>query len=128
MNAARVLPWYYAATAVFLVLDYALGINIRIAFLDSMPAARLGYYGVCFTCLGLILLRPAWATLIGTFESLVTLIALILSMGIRVLVPNEAIFAENAGVVTIQELINFLISGSMAYLSWVKGIKALVNR
>ena len=128
MNAARVLPWYYAATAVFLVLDYALGINIRIAFLDSMPAARLGYYGVCFTCLGLILLRPAWATLVGTFESLVTLIALILSMGIRVLVPNEAIFAENAGVVTIQELINFLISGSMAYLSWVKGIKALVNR
>jgi len=128
MNAARVLPWYYAATVVFLVLDYAFGINVRIAFLDSMPAARLGYYGVCFVCLGLILLRPAWAILIGTFESLVTLIALILSMGIRVLVPNEAIFAENAGIVTFQELINFLISGSMAYLSWVKGIKALVNR
>ena len=42
MNAARVLPWYYAATVVFLILDYALGINIRIAFLDALPAARLG--------------------------------------------------------------------------------------
>ena len=128
MNAARVLPWYYAATVVFLILDYALGINIRIAFLDALPAARLGYYAVCFACLGLILLRPAWATLIGTLESLVTLIALILGMGIRVLVPNDAIFAENADIVTTQELINFLISGSMAYLSWSRGIRRLANR
>ena len=128
MNVARVLPWYYAATVLFLILDYALGINIRIAFLDAMPAARIGYYGVCFACLGLILFKPAWTTLIGTFESLVTLIALILGMGIRVMVPNDAIFAENASIVTVQEVINFMISGSMAYLSWVKGIKQLVNR
>ena len=128
MTAARVLPWYYAATVIFLIFDYVLGVNVRIAFLDSMPAARLGYYGVCFACLGLILLRPAWTTLIGTFESLVTLIALILGMGIRVMVPNDAIFAENAGIVTVQEVFNFLISGSMAYLSWVKGIRELVRR
>ncbi len=128
MNAARVLPWYYAATVVFLILDYTAGINVRIAFLEGLPAARIGYYGVCFACLGLILLRPAWATLIGTFESLVTLIALIFSMGIRVLIPNDAIFAENADIVTVQEMINFLLSGSMAYLSWVKGVRELVNR
>ncbi len=128
MTVARVVPWYYAATVLFLILDYAFGINVRIAFLDSMPAARLAYYGVCFACLGLILARPAWATLVGTFESLVTLIALILAMGIRVLVPNDAIFAENAGIVTIQEVVNFLISGSMAYLSWVKGLRELIKR
>ncbi len=128
MTVARVLPWYYAATAAFLVLDFALGINVRVAFLDAMPAARLGYYGVCFACLGLILLRPAWTTLVGTFESLVTLVALILGMGLRVLVPNDVIFAESGGIVTVQEVVNFLISGSMAYLSWVKGIRQLVNR
>lgn len=128
MNVAHVLPWYYAATVVFLLLDYALGINVRIAFLDSMPAARMGYYAVCFACFGLILLRPAWAVLIGTFESLVTLVALILGMGIRVLVPNAAIFGENAGIVTVQEVINFVIAGSMAYLAWVKGIRQLVKR
>ncbi len=128
MSVTRVLPWYYAATVLFLVLDYALGINIRIAFLDAMPAARLGYYGFCFACLGLIVLRPAWATLVGTFESLVTLIALILGMGLRVLIPNDAIFAENADFVTVQEMLNFLISGSIAYLSWVKGLRQLVKR
>ena len=128
MNAARFLPWYYAATAVFLLLDYGFDVNVRVAFLESLPAARLGYYGICFTCLGLILLRPAWSTVIGAFESLVTLVALIFGMGLRVLVPNDAIFAENADIVTIQEIVNFLISGSIAYLSWVKGIEGLVKR
>ncbi len=128
MNVARLLPWYYAATALFLVLDYVFDINIRVAFLESLPAARVGYYAVCFCCLGLMTWRPAWATLIGTFESLVTLIALIFGMAVRVLIPNDAIFAENATIVTAQEIFNFLISGSIAYLSWVKGLRQLVGR
>ena len=128
MSIARVLPWYYAATVLFVLLDFVVGINVRVAFLESMPAARLGYYGVCVACLVLILARPGLATLVGTCESLVTLIALIFSMGARVLVPNDAIFAENADIVTIQEVINFLIAGSIAYVSWVKGVRQLVNR
>ena len=65
----KVLVVYYAATAIFLVLDYAAGLNIRIAFLQPYPEARLAYYGVCFVCLGLMLWRPAWTVLIGAFES-----------------------------------------------------------
>ena len=128
MSVARVLPWYYAATVLFLILDYRFGINIRVAFLDAMPVAKFGYYIVLIWCFGLVMYRPAWATLVGTFESLVTLIALILSMGIRVLLRNDAIFVENAGILTVQEVINFLIVGSMAYLSWVKGLRELIKR
>jgi hypothetical protein len=127
MNIARILPWYYAATAVFLALDYGLGINVRVVFLDNFPTARAAYYGICFTCLALMVWRPAWATLIGTFESLITLIALILSMAVRVMVPNDAIFEENAPIVTVQAIINFLISGGVAYLAWVRGLKSLRN-
>jgi hypothetical protein len=58
----------------------------------------------------------------------VTIIALIFSMGVRVMVPTDAIFDENASFVTYQEIINFMISGSMAYLSWIKGLKALQGR
>ena len=54
-----------------------------------------------------------------------TLIALIFSMGGRALVPSDAIFDENAYFVTYQEVINFMLAGSMAYLSWIKGLKAL---
>jgi hypothetical protein len=125
VNAVRILPWYYAATVLFLLLDYVLGINVRVAFLEPWPGARVAYYLVCFACFALMVWRPAWTTLIGTFESLVTLVALILGTAIRVMVPTDAIFGENAAFVTVPEILNFLISGSMAYLAWVNGLKQL---
>ena len=69
--------------------------------------------------------RPSWTTPITTLESLVTLVALILSMAVRVMVPNDAIFEKNVSIVTYQEIINFVISGSMAYIAWARGLKAL---
>lgn len=128
MSAIRILPWYYAATLVFLLLDYVADINVRVAFLESLPTARAAYYGICFVCLGLMIWRPAWTTLIGTFESLVTLIALIFGTAVRVMIPNDAIFDESASFVTTQEIINFVIAGSMAYYAWVKGMKELTSR
>ena len=128
LSATRILPWYYAATFVFLLLDYLGGVNVRVAFLDTLPTARMAYYGICFVCFGLMIWRPAWTTLIGTFESLVTMIALILGMAIRVMVPNDAIFEENATIVTGEQIINFIIAGSMAYFSWVRGLKELTSR
>ena len=125
MSADRILPWYYAASVVFLLLDFVADINVRLAFLEPWPTARAAYYGVCFACLGLMLWRPAWTVLIGSFESLVTLVALILSMAVRVLVPGDAVFAGQAAFVTVPEILNFLISGSVAYFAWVKGLRAL---
>lgn len=128
MSATRILPWYYAATIVFLLLDFFGGVNVRVAFLDSLPTARIAYYGICFACLGLMIWRPAWTTLIGTFESLVTMIALIFGMAVRVMVPNDAIVEKNIAIVTSEQLINFIIAGSIAYFAWVKGLKALTGR
>ena len=128
MSATRILPWYYAATLVFLLLDFFGGVNVRVAFLDTLPAARVAYYGICFACLGLMIWRPAWTTLIGTFESLVTMVALIFGMALRVMVPNDAIVEENIAIVTSEQLVNFIIAGSIAYLSWVRGLKALTGR
>ncbi len=125
MSADRILPWYYAASVVFLLLDFVADINVRLAFLEPWPTARVVYYGICFACLGLMLWRPAWSVLIGSFESLVTLVALILSMAVRVMVPGDAVFAGQAAFVTVPEILNFLISGSVAYLAWVKGLRAL---
>ena len=128
MSAARIIPWYYAASVVFLLLDYVAGINLRVAFLEPWPVARGAYYVVCFACFGLMLWRPRWAVPIGCFESLVTLVALIFSMALRVMIPNEAFFAGSASFVTLQEIMNFLISGSVAYLAWVRGLRAMRMR
>jgi hypothetical protein len=119
---------YYAATFLFIVLDYALGINVRLAFLEPYPAARVAYYAVCLVCLALIIWRPAWTELIGAFESLVTLIALILSMGIRALIVSDAMLEGAAHAITLSEIVNFLLAGGIAYIAWVRGISRLSGR
>lgn len=103
-------------------MDYVFGINVRVAFLEPLPAARAAYYGVCFFCLGLILWRPGWALFVGAFESLVTVIALILSMGLRVIPMSDAMLDDGGALVTAEEIVNFLISGSIAYYAWYRGI------
>ncbi len=124
-NPNRILVLYYGATAIFLLLDYAIGFNIRIAFLEPYPEARLAYYGVCFACLGLMLWRPSWTVLISAFESIVTLSALIIAMGMRTLLVTDRVLDTGSGLITMPEIYNFLIAGSIAYVAWVKGINRL---
>ena len=127
-TAANVLLVYYAATAVFLILDFAVGFNVRLSFLEPYPEARIAYYGICFFCLGMMVWRPAWTELIGAFESLVTLVALIFSMGMRTIVPTGRMLESTGGLVTTQEIINFILAGSIAYVAWSHGIDRLRAR
>jgi len=125
---ANTLVLYYAATALFVVLDFALGFNVRLSFLEPYPAARMAYYGVCFLCLVLMIRRPAWTELIGAFESLLTLVALILSMGMRAIIVSDPMLEGTVDLVTLPEIINFLLAGGIAYIAWVKGIRRLQGR
>ncbi|MBT8067987.1 MAG: hypothetical protein KJO09_12170 [Gammaproteobacteria bacterium] len=128
MDSSKILVLYYAATIIFLMLDFALGFNIRLAFLEPHPAARMAYYGICFVCLGLMLWRPGWTVLISAFESLITLSALIIGMGMRTLLVTDQMLETGGGLVTVPEIYNFLLSGGVAYLAWVRGISELRNR
>ncbi|MGB5258424.1 MAG: hypothetical protein WBN44_14310 [Woeseiaceae bacterium] len=110
---------------IFLILDYTLGLNVRLAFLEPYPEARVAYYGVCFFCLGLMLWRPVWTVLIAAFESIVTLSALIIGMGMRTLVVSDQMLETGSGVVTMPEIVNFLISGGAAYFAWIRGVRQL---
>lgn len=125
LDSSKILVLYYAATVVFLMLDYAAGFNVRLAFLEPYPEARGAYYGVCFVCLGLMLWRPAWTVLIAAFESIVTLSALIISMGMRTLLLSDRMLETATGLISMTEIYNFLISGGVAYLAWVRGINQL---
>jgi len=119
---------YYAATALFLALDFGFGINVRVAFLESLPGFRLGYYTACFVCLALMIWRPAWTTAVGVIESLATLIALIFNMALRSMIVTDQMLETGAGFVTMPELINFLIAGTAAYFSYAKGVNDLATR
>ena len=121
----RLLVLYYAATIVFLVLDYGFNVNLRIAALDAFPGLRGGYYLVIFACLGLMLWRPAWATAIGVVESTVTLAALIINMWLRSVGLTFVVDDTVATPVTVAEIFNFLLSGSIAYYAWNRGMHEL---
>ena len=55
-TSAGMLRIYYAATLLFVLLDYFLHINVRLAFLEAWPEMRALYYLLCFVCLGLMIL------------------------------------------------------------------------
>jgi hypothetical protein len=121
----RPITLYYAATILFVLLDYVLGVNLRIAFLEPFPLARLLYYAICFACLAFMLWRPGWAALIGGIESLVALVALTFSMMLRILIVTDEMIESGTGYVSIEEIVNYLIVGSIAYLSWNRAINSL---
>jgi len=121
------LPLYYAATAIFVLLDLGLDINVRVAFLEQWPVWRAAYYLACFGCLAMMLRWPDWREIIGGLESLLTLVALILSMGIRSMAGGGLVDAALTPI-TLEEIVNFLMSGSFAYFSWVRGSQAFRDR
>jgi len=123
----KILVTYYAATALFLLLDYGFGINVRVVFLDAAPGLRAGFYGILFTCLALMLWRPNWMTVIVAVESLVTLVALIINMALRSMIVTDAMLETGTGFVTVPEIFNFMLVGGAAYISYMRGIKALAG-
>ncbi len=125
LESRRVLQAYYLATVVFLLLDYGAGLNLRVAALEGFPDLKAGYYVVIFGCLGLTLWQPAWSTAIGVIESLATLVTLIFSVALRSMVPGPQIVENGGGLVGMPEIFNFLISGSIAWYAWQRGMTQL---
>ena len=114
----RLIRLYYATTAVFIILDYFLNINVRLAALDQAPVLRALYYLFCFACLGLMVWRPAWTSWIASGESLITLSLLIISMEMRVIVVTDEMIESGRGVVTLSEIVNFAIASGITYLAF----------
>lgn len=124
VETRRVLQAYYAATVVFLVLDYGAGLNLRIAGLEGFPGLKAGYYLVIFGCLGLMLWRPSWSTAVGVVESLATLVTLIFSVAMRAMLAPQAV-DTGARLIGMTEIVNFLVSGSIAWFAWQRGMTEL---
>ncbi len=124
MRPQVLIKWYYAGTAVFLLLDLILGFNLRLAFLDASLTARLLYYGFCFVCLALMVWRPAWTGVVGAVESLITLVALLLIVAPRVMMPTATLESGGAPL-SLRELMNFLMAGGAAYFSYVSAMNQL---
>ena len=116
----RFLPFYYGATALFMLLDYGFDFNMRVAFLEGFPAWRALYYALLIGIFVCTLRFQAWAPYLAVGESLITLSSLIITTAVKVLVVTE----EGRGFVNVSELLNFLISGFVGYFIYLRRVKA----
>ena len=128
MLTTRVIQLYYTATALFLLLDFVFSINVRLTFLEAWPNWRIAYYLLCFGILAISLWRPAMADVLGALESLVTLVAIILAMAVRVLVVTDEMIESGTGYVSGREILNFAISGGIAWLCWQHAARRLIQQ
>lgn len=124
----NILRLYYAATVLFVTLDFGFDVNVRAAFLESAPGLRLVFYVVLFACFALILWRPALSNVVGLVESVVTLAALIINLALRSMMITHDVLATSAGPVTMAEIANFLIAGGAAYVSYTQGLRWLASQ
>ncbi len=90
-------------------------------FLDAWPAL---YFGVCPGFFGLMVWRPAWSSYIGAAEPLLTPSLLINSMAMRVTIVADDMIEEGRGFVTVNELLDYVISSAVAYLALTRGVLA----
>lgn len=124
----NILRLYYAATILFVALDFGFHVNVRAAFLENVPTLRLLFYVVLFACFALVIWRPAWTNVVGLVESVVTLAALIINMALRSMMVTHDVLAPAAGPVTMAEVVNFMIAGGAAYVAYLQGIRSLTSR
>ena len=109
----------------FVILDYFMNINVRLAFLEAWPEMRALYYLLCFACLGLMIWRPGWSLWIGTIESMLALSLLILAMGVRVMTMSTQMPGIGSVPITMSEIMNFMIVSMVAYYAYSRGMAAV---
>lgn len=113
----RVIAIYYALTLVFVLCDFAFDFNVRLSFLQPWPQWRVLYYLIAAACFILIMRFPNWSNVVAAGESLINLSALIVSMGLKVLLVDDAMLDGGRGGLSLAELLNFALSGSVGYLA-----------
>jgi len=128
MSQKSILLSYYGSTILFLLLDLVFHFSVRVTFLDISTGFRMLYYGFCMLCFLVMVWKPALTALIGAVESVLTLSALIIVMGLRVMVPADPTLETGAGVVTAREIINFVLAGGIAYVAWGSNMQELFGR
>ena len=125
--------WYYLVTPAFIVLDYAVDFNIRIAPLDATPRFKILYYGFCVV-FGLVgFFRPWVSMVVAIFESsiiiLLSLRSLLLPM-MQVLIGASDLRGDWSLVEAfdLKMALNVVIAGTIGILAFRSNYKALTGR
>jgi len=116
--------WYYYATPLFILLDYLLGINVRVSALDSMPFYKYAYYGFCILCALCIYISPRYSPIVALFESTINVIM----MALLLFIPYVLLFSDTENMLstdspvvqmfTPQRIVNLGFAGFIAVFAF----------
>ncbi|MBN2593020.1 MAG: hypothetical protein JXA81_05885 [Sedimentisphaerales bacterium] len=132
IEARQTIPkLYYYITPIFILLDYVLGISIRVTVLDSMPMYKNLYYGFCILCGVFVYTVPKLTPAVALFESsinfLITVLAVFMPYINFISKTDDYLMADlpaAAGFDT-PHIVNILLAGTIAILGFHGSIKIL---
>jgi hypothetical protein len=121
--ATRLVRAYYWATPVFVLLDLAFGINVRVPFLDAMPGLKWTYYA-CGAAIGIAMyLLPTLSTPLALLESSVNIVFLIVATMLAYYGALDAELAApeqpHGSPFTSEAVINLLLAATVFSMSYM---------
>jgi hypothetical protein len=117
--------WYFYITPLFILLDYFLGLNIRVSALDSMPLYKKLYYGFCILCGIGAFIAPGYSALVALSESTINFMMIVVGIFLpyvqNVLYADDILNADFKAVeaaITVESIANLVIVGSCVILTF----------
>jgi hypothetical protein len=121
---------YYYITPLFILLDYAGGLSIRVAVLDSMPLYKNLYYGFCILCGVGVYALPRLTPVVALFESSINVLMMVLA----VFLPYIRFIAETDDFLSVDlpmarfdapHVINIILAGVIAIFGFHGSLRAM---
>jgi hypothetical protein len=122
---------YYYITPLFILLDYAGGLSIRVVVLDSMPLYKNLYYGFCILCGIGVYGLPRFTPVVALFESSINFLMTVLA----VFLPYIRFVTETDDFLTADlptmagfdapHIVNIILAGTIAVFGFHGSLRAL---
>ena len=127
--------WYFYITPVFILLDYILGINVRVSALETMPLYKNLYYGFCILCGICMYVIPRYSAVVALLESSINIIMLVLGIILPYIRTVTALMDDVLGAdftvleksLKVQPMVNLFIVGSCLILTFRKSIETIAE-
>ncbi len=124
---------YYLVTPAFIALDYAVGVNVRVAVLDDLPQYKNLYYGFCILCGLAVWFLPRYSAVVALLESPVNLLITVLGMFLPY-IENLQRLADLDGdwkaaeTFSVEGYTNLMIAGIIAAIAFHESCAILSRR
>jgi hypothetical protein len=127
--------WYFYITPLFILLDYFLGLNIRVAALDSTPMYKNLYYGFCILCGVCMYIFSRYSAVVALFESIINFMMLVLGFFLQYMqtvtsLMDDVLSTDFKAVeksLTAESITNFAIVGFFLILTFRRSIDTIAD-